>query len=121
MSHEEISTIVRVTLDQIEEDKKNSSSIIDVFINGLFKFIIPALITFAASYLALEKSVELMQLKFDLKIEQCEKDFNNHKIDNEKQFDEFHRKNYEQDKDFNEFVKDYYKQNPSVSQLSQKF
>ena len=62
----------------------NLNAINQLFINGLFKFIIPALITFAASYLALEKSVELMQLKFDLKIEQCEKDFNNHKIDNEK-------------------------------------
>ena len=119
MSQEEISTIVKATLEEVKKETRNSSGIFDMFITGMFRFIVPGLVTFLASYFALEKSVEIMKVKFELKMEQCQKEFNEHRIDNEKKFDNLNKENYEQNKDFDEFVKEYYKSNPGkLSELS---
>lgn len=99
MSEKEISIIIESVIGKLQQADliKKQQSYAEMFKEGLFRFVIPGVIVFIATFFALQRQFEIFRIVTEKRFEAVEKDIISNKTDIEKQ-----------EKSFEELAKEFY-------------
>lgn len=109
MSEEDID--IKYIIEEVLKaaDGRRNKSIAEYFREGIFKFLIPGLIFFAGSFLAMQRSFEIFKTEVDFKFKM--KDMEMQVTTNT--VEDLKEKAEKSEKEFQDFAKEYYKNNPN--------